>query len=146
VFLNILVGVDRSPSARKAIQQAVDLARAQNSRLTLITVAPPVSAYVTLGGVSREHMAAELERWSERTVAEAAASLPDDIVAHTLQRSGHVGEEIVKELERGRYDLVVLGSRGRGQAREGLFGSVNGHVHFHSRVPVLSVPADEEPD
>jgi nucleotide-binding universal stress UspA family protein len=39
---------------------------------------------------------------------------------------------------------VVLGSRGRGPAREGLLGSVNGYVHFHSHVPVLSVPADEE--
>jgi nucleotide-binding universal stress UspA family protein len=146
MFLNILVGVDRSPSARKAIEQAVDLVRAQNSKLTLMSVAPPVSAYVTLGGVSSEQMAAELEQWADRTVADAAASLPDDVVAHTLRRSGHAGEEIVKELERGRYDLVVLGSRGRGPAREGLFGSVNGYVHFHSRVPVLSVPADQGAD
>jgi nucleotide-binding universal stress UspA family protein len=146
VFLNILVGVDGSPSARRAVAQAGDLVRAQNSKLTLMSVAPPVSAYVALGGVSSEQMAAELEQWADRTVAEAAASLPDDVIAHTLQRSGHAGEEIVKELERGRYDLVVLGSRGRGPAREGLFGSVNGYVHFHSRVPVLSVPADEEAD
>jgi nucleotide-binding universal stress UspA family protein len=124
-------------------RQAVDLARAQNSTLTLMSVAPPVSTYVTLGGVSSEAMAAELEKWADRTVAEAAASLPEDVNGHTLQRSGHVGEEIVKELARGRYDLVVLGSRGRGPAREGLFGSVNGYVHFHSRVPVLSVPDDE---
>ena len=64
--------------------------------------------------------------------------------AHARFRSGHAGEEIVKELERGAYDLVVLGSRGRGPASEGLFGSVNGYVHFHSHVPVLSVPADQE--
>jgi nucleotide-binding universal stress UspA family protein len=146
VFLNILVGVDRSPSALKAIEQAVDLARAQNSKLTLMSVAPPVSGYVTLGGVSIEQMTAELEQWADRNVAEAAASLPDDVVAHTLRRSGHVGEEIVKEVEKGRYDLVVLGSRGRGPASEGLFGSVNGYVHFHSRIPVLSVPADEQAD
>lgn len=73
----------------------------------------------------------------------SAASLPEDVIGHTLRREGHVGEEIVKELARGRYDLVVLGSRGRGPAREGLFGSVNRYVHFHSRVPVLSVPDDD---
>jgi nucleotide-binding universal stress UspA family protein len=143
MFLNILVSVDGSPSARLAVEHAVDLARAQNAKLTLMSVAPPVSSYATLGGVSSEKMTAELEQWADRNIAEAAASVPDDVVAHTLRRTGHVGEEIVKELERGRYDLVVLGSRGRGPAREGLFGSVNGYVHFHSRVPVLSVPADE---
>jgi len=143
VFLNILVAVDGSPSAHKAVEQAADLARAQNSTLTLMSVAPPVSAYVTLGGVSSEEMAAELTKWADSTVAEAAASLPEDVIGHTLRREGHVGEEIVKELARGRYDLVVLGSRGRGPAREGLFGSVNRYVHFHSRVPVLSVPDDD---
>ncbi len=62
MFLNILVGVDGSPSARKAVEQAGDLVRAQNSKLTLMSVAPPVSAYVTLGRVSSEQMAAELEQ------------------------------------------------------------------------------------
>ena len=142
MFLNILVCVDRSPSAQKALEQAVDLARAHNSNLTLMSVAPSVSSYVTLGGVSREQMTAELEQWADLNVAEAAASLPGDVVAHTLRRSGHVGAEIVRELKRGHYDLVVLGSRGRGPASEGLLGSVNGYVHFHSRVPVLSVPPD----
>jgi nucleotide-binding universal stress UspA family protein len=37
--------------------------------------------------------------------------------------------KILEELERGRYDLVVLGSRGR--------------LRFRSRLPLLSVPADE---
>lgn len=71
MFLNILVAIDGSPSARRAVEQAADLARAQNSTLTLMSVAPPVSTYVTLGGVSSEAMAAELEKWADRTVAEA---------------------------------------------------------------------------
>jgi nucleotide-binding universal stress UspA family protein len=36
--------------------------------------------------------------------------------------------------------LIVLGSRGRGRAQEGLLGSVNGYIHFHTHVPLLSVP------
>jgi nucleotide-binding universal stress UspA family protein len=140
VFLNILVALDGSTSSRRALDRAIELARALNSRLTLITVAPLASHYVTLAGVTNERMQAELDRWAVDLLAEAAAGVPEGVIAHTVQRSGHAGEEIVRELERGGYDLIVLGSRGRGRAREGVLGSVNGYVHFNSRVPLLSVP------
>ena len=111
-----------------------------NSKLTLITVAPPTSHYVPLAGVNSERMRAELDRWAQNVLDEAVAAVPDDVIAHKVQRTGHPGPEILEEIERGGYDLVVLGSRGRGRAQEGLLGSVNGHLHFHSDVPLLSVP------
>jgi nucleotide-binding universal stress UspA family protein len=142
MFLNILAAVDGSSSSHRALGQAVDVARAMNSKLTLITVAPPLSQYVTLAGVTSETMRAELDKWARRILTEAAAGVPADVIAHTVQRRGHAGPEIATELERGTYDLVVLGTRGRGRAQEGLLGSVNGYLHFHASVPVLSVPED----
>jgi nucleotide-binding universal stress UspA family protein len=144
VFLNILAAVDGSPSSLRALEQAIDIARAMNSKLTLITVAPPLSHYVTLAGVSGETMSNELEKWAEGILSEASEAVPDDVITHRVRRSGHAGEEIMKELEGGGYDLVVLGTRGRGRAQEGLLGSVNGHLHFHSRVSLLSVPDAED--
>lgn len=144
MFLNILAAVDSSPSSQRALEQAIDVARAMNSRLTLITVAPPLSHHVTRAGVSSDAMRRELDKWAENVLNEAAAAVPEDVIAHTIQRGGHAGREIVAELERGGYDLLVLGSRGRGRAQEGLLGSVNGYVHFHSRVPLLSVPNGTE--
>jgi len=143
VFLNILVAVDGSGSSHRALEHAIDVARAMRSKLTLGTVAPPTSHYVTLAGVSSETMERQLARWAEKTLEEADALVPDDVIAHRVQLSGHAGPEIVAELERGSYDLVVLGSRGRGRAQEGLLGSVNLYLHFHCRVPLLSVPDDE---
>jgi nucleotide-binding universal stress UspA family protein len=140
VFLNILVAVDGSASSRRALEQAIDLARALNSKLTLITVAPPISHYVPLAGVSSETMRKELDRWAQDILDQAVAAVPDDVIAHKVQPIGHPGPKILEEIERGRYDLVVLGSRGRGRAQEGLLGSVNGYLHFHSGVPLLSVP------
>jgi nucleotide-binding universal stress UspA family protein len=140
VFLNILVAIDGSATSRRALGHAVELARAGNSKLTLMTVAPPVSMYVTLGGVAVDTMTTELDRWAETVLHEALQTVPDDVIAHTVQRRGHAGPEIVKELKRGGYDLVVLGSRGRGRAQEGLLGSVNGYLHFNAGVPLLSVP------
>jgi nucleotide-binding universal stress UspA family protein len=140
MFLNILVATDGSPPAQQALEHAVDLARAGNAKLTLITVAPPLSSYVTLAGVSSKTMQDELDKWAREILEGAVRSVPEDVMAHTVQRSGHAGPEILRELERGGYDLIVLGTRGRGRAQEGLLGSVNGYVHFHARVPLLSVP------
>jgi nucleotide-binding universal stress UspA family protein len=142
VFLNILVGVDGSPSSGNALSEAVELAQAEGSLLTLICVAPLVSSYVALGGVSSDRMAADLDEWAGQVLEEARSAVPDRVIAHTVQKLGHAGEEIVAELERGSYDLVVLGSRGRGRLQEGFLGSVTGYVHFHSRVPILSVPLE----
>jgi nucleotide-binding universal stress UspA family protein len=141
VFLDILVAIDGSPSARAALEQAIDLARALNAKLTLIAVTPLPSHFVELAGVSAEEMQEELDAWGARTLKEAEALVPDDVIAHRVQRSGRPGPEILAEVRRGAYDLVVLGTRGRGRAQENLLGSVNGYLHFHAEVPLLSVPA-----
>jgi nucleotide-binding universal stress UspA family protein len=89
-------------------------------------------------------MREELDKWAKEQLAEAVLSVPEELHAHTVQGRGHPGPEIVKELRRGGYDLIVLGSRGRGRTQEGLLGSVNGYVHFHAHVPLLSVPEESE--
>jgi nucleotide-binding universal stress UspA family protein len=140
VFLNILAAVDGSASSRRGLEEAIDLARSSNALLTIITVAPPVSGYAALAGMTPDDLREEFGRWAAAILRDAAGAVPADLNAHTVQRAGSAGPEIVKELERGHYDLVVLGSRGRSRAQEGFFGSVNGYVHFHSRVPLLSIP------
>ncbi len=105
-----------------------------------MTVAPPVATLVTLGGVSIETMSAELDKWAAAVLDEAAEAVPQGVTAERVQVGGQAGPEILNELKRGGYDLIVLGTRGRGRTQEGLLGSVNGYVHFHARVPLLTVP------
>jgi nucleotide-binding universal stress UspA family protein len=140
MYLNILVAVDGSESSQQALDHAARLAAAANALLTLVTVAPPVPKLVALAGASPETLQDDVDGWAERILAEAARTVPADVIVHRVQRSGQPGPEIVKELGCGSYDLVVLGTRGRRRAQEGLLGSVNGYVHFHSSVPLLSVP------
>lgn len=140
MFTNILVGLDGSESSQRALEHAIDLARSKDAKLTLMTVAPPVATYVTLAGVSIDTMSAELDKWAVNVLDEAARAVPPEITANRVQGRGHAGPEILKELKRGGYDLIVLGTRGRGRTEEGLLGSVNGYIHFHAHVPLLSVP------
>jgi nucleotide-binding universal stress UspA family protein len=55
------------------------------------------------------------------------------------QRVGDPGAEIVQLARKGRYDLVVMGSHGRGALRSLFLGSVVVKVLANSSVPVLVV-------
>ncbi len=143
MFTNILVAYDGSPSSSAAVQQAFALAQTESGRVTVLTVAPSVAPLVAFGGVSVDQLSAELGQWAHRTAEEATATAPAGLTVRKVERSGHIGEEIVAEIESGGYDLVVLGSRGHGRLSSELLGSANAYVHFHSRVPLLSISAPD---
>jgi len=54
-------------------------------------------------------------------------------------RTGHVATEIVDAAERGKFDLLLLGSKGRSALKDLLMGSVAKRVAELSKVPVLLV-------
>lgn len=145
MFRSILVAVDGSQAAGAALTQAIDLARAEGARLTLICVAAPLSwqiaaaPYVPLPGEE------ELEREAQKTLERAEGLVPEGIPVSTALRRGRVAEEILKRVEAGEHDLVVMGSRGLGRAGSILLGSVSRAVLAGSQVPVLIARAADPP-
>ena len=144
MFRSILIAVDGSPTARHALQEAVDIARAQGARLTILTVAPPVPTLMPVAGGDPRGIQDGAEEWAAGILRDALAAVPEGVEAHTVLRTGQASHEVVDELRGGDYDLVVLGSRGRSATRAGVLGSVNGAVHFHTSVPMLSFPTEDE--
>jgi nucleotide-binding universal stress UspA family protein len=112
--------------------------------LTLIGVVPPLPTFAYAYGGGQDELRRDAERSVAALLREAAATLPDDVLVRTVQRSGKPGDQIVRQLADGGHDLVVLGTRCRGRATANLLGSVNAYVHFHTRVPMLVVPPGEE--
>jgi nucleotide-binding universal stress UspA family protein len=143
MFRKILVAYDGSPTSRTALTQAYELAQAETAEITVVTVAPTVAPLAALAPVSLEGLRAELDEWAKAKLDEAKAAAPADLTVRTVQRQGHVGDEIVVEIESGHYDLVVLGSRGHGRLTTEILGSVNNHVHYHTDVPTLTIDVRE---
>jgi nucleotide-binding universal stress UspA family protein len=141
MFHNILVAIDGSRHSARALEQAIDLARSEEGRLTLITVAtrPVIWPSAYQAAVSDE----ELEDTAQALVDEAAEKVPDGISTATLVRLGRPAEEIVRRANEGGYDLIVMGARGRGAATSILLGSVSHGVLNQSPGAVLIVHADE---
>jgi nucleotide-binding universal stress UspA family protein len=141
MFKSILVAVDGSTQSELALEQAVDLARSEGSRLTLIGVAGFSLSWPSVQ--QRVVSDAELVQAMRAVVDDAAETLPEDIPVRTIVRLGKPGDEIFTEASRGEYDLIVMGSRGRGAATSALLGSVSHTVLNHGPAAVLIVQAQE---
>jgi nucleotide-binding universal stress UspA family protein len=149
MFRRILVAVDGSDHARQALVEAIDLARTSNATLTVMTVVPRTNPWALGGGyyvpVDVDGLQRQAERNYERTLGAAiAAWVPDDMPVTGIVRRGAVAPTIVEQAVAGRHDLVVLGSRGRGELRSLLLGSVSHDVVQSSPVAVLVVHASRD--
>ena len=120
MFLNILVAIDDSAHAARALDEALDLARTQRSRLTLICVASRGSwRYLAGPYVGMMPTQEDADEAAERTIAAARARVPDEIPVTTVVGRGSPAEAILARAEEGNHDLIVMGSRGRGAGRFG---------------------------
>jgi len=149
MFLRILVAIDGSAHATRALSEAVDLAERTNATLTVMTVVPDAARWLLagptyLGGVDFGALASETEREYKELLEAAVRALPEDVSVTKVLAHGRTAERILEQVEKGRHDLVVMGSRGRGEMRSLLLGSVSHEVLNASAVAVLIVHASEE--
>lgn len=144
MFRSILVAVDGSAAAAKALEEAVDLARSEEARLTLISVAElPRWRFSGFPFVVPFPDQRQLIAQAEAILERAEALVPDGVPVSTVVRWGPVVTEILKRIRAGEHDLVVMGSRGLGPAGSLILGSVSRAVIARSPVPVLVARAAE---
>jgi nucleotide-binding universal stress UspA family protein len=144
MFRNVLVAIDGSPDADQALREAIDLASSEHARLTLFTSVnmPPPVVYAGIGGDVATKLTKESEAEAEGILRAARDRVPDEVSVTTVMSKVPARPGLLGELEQGRHDLVVMGSRGRGALRSALLGSVSHYVLHHSPVPVLIVHAE----
>jgi nucleotide-binding universal stress UspA family protein len=149
MFHNILVCVDGSTHADRALGEAIDLALAGHGRLTLLTAIPRPSYWaaspVYVAGI--ESLAAELEREATDALRAATDRVPATVPVTTILSREPIREALMQRIRCGQHDLVVMGSRGRGALTASVLGSVSHFALNHSPVPVLIVhTADDTQD
>jgi nucleotide-binding universal stress UspA family protein len=138
-FQKLLVAVDGSDHAFDAVRVAARLGAALSARITLMTAyhAPADS----LGEPNYSRALGEALEAAQQVLEDARrvtvnAGGPEPQVEWL---AGDPAETIVETAKAGDYDLVVMGTLGRGRLSAALLGSVSSTVAAKSGRPVLIV-------
>jgi nucleotide-binding universal stress UspA family protein len=142
MFHHLLVAVDGSSHADRALAEAIDLARTQQASLTIVAAVPGATPFASLGGFPPATLSEEITAEFTAIIDRAVESVPEGIPVKTMLIREPAREALIEQARAGTVDLIVMGSRGRGAIRSTLLGSVSHHVINHSPIPVLIVHAD----
>jgi len=140
-YRNLLVPVDGSVGSRLAVELALRYAESTGADLTLAVLTerrPQAAAYADMSGT---HPLVDAPATSDEELARisvvfrASAVKPSIIHLAFDPRSSPVAQEV----EKGQYDLVVLGTENRAVQHRLFFGYENERLIRAARVPVLVV-------
>ena len=144
MFRSIVVGTDGSDTAGKAVEEAIDLAKAVGAALCVVSAYEPVpkarlreEARQTPSDLQwmvnpREDVEATLREAAER-VHEAG------VTVNTYAREGDPADAILDVAEERGADLVVVGNKGMTGAKRFLLGSVPNKVSHHAPCSVMII-------
>jgi nucleotide-binding universal stress UspA family protein len=144
----ILVPTDGSETSRKAAKYAYSLAALSGGSVTLLSVIhrnafigkPTIPATET-----PTHIVEPLEDFLRQAAQQDMQELEKlgeqkRIRTNSVIRYGHPVEEIIREAEKEKADLIVMGSHGKSALTAALLGSVTfGVIHTDTKTPVLIV-------
>ncbi len=149
MFTRILVGVDGSDSALKAVDTAAALAAAHGAEL-LVGHVVQVSAIAeqAMKVTATDHLGDKPKRIMEQLsgdILEAARARAlgagiDEKHVTTFGTDGDQARRLIQAARERDADLIVVGGRGRGRLEGLLLGSVTQKVVAHAPCPCLVVP------
>ena len=134
----ILVPLDGSKNSKRGLETAISLARQCGATITGVFSihAPPHSAFRGIGSVEKA-LNKEVKKIMEESKMLAAKN---GIVFKEKLMRGDTGYNIIKLAQgKEKFDMIVIGSRGRSSAKELFFGSVSNYVIHTAKIPVLVV-------
>ena len=133
----ILVPLDGSKNSIRGLDNAISIARACHATITGLYVIPMyprnlADALIPLF-IQPENVAKKFMRAAKKRAAQKGIVFNSKIIR------GSPTWEIQQRSNKKKFDLIVIGARGRGALKEVFLGSVSNVVVHKSKIPVMVV-------
>lgn len=138
----ILVPVDGSPSAWKALDYACEMAKKFNGELVIahIVQMPPTISLISVPFDTAMSAGDAFDEFAEKLTKDIDSKLINKNVPYSIKMEvGHPSQKILEVSETEDCDTIVLGSRGLSGVKEFFLGSVSAKVSEYAKVPVMIV-------
>jgi nucleotide-binding universal stress UspA family protein len=133
----ILVPMDGSKSSFKALTKAIFLAKKCNSSIT--------APYVLRTAFDNPNLIYVPQTQNElKKVETFLDTAKNQVTKNSIKFKkkivfGHEAKEVIDFAQKGKFDLIVIGARGRGTIKQMLLGSVSTAIVHSSKIPVLVI-------
>ena len=135
----ILVPLDGSKNSSRSLDMAISMARQFGATITGVYSfsEPPHTEFRGVGSVTKSQNIAMKKLMADAKLLAAQNGI---VFKEKLMR-GDSGYNIIKlaHSKKEKFNLIVMGSRGRGSMKAMFFGSVSNYVIHTSKIPVLIV-------
>ncbi len=132
----IVVGVDGSACAQRALGEAIREAQMRGAPLRIVCAWNMPSAAYGMPGLDSTLLVESAQQILDQSLVQARIAEPSVAVDGAIVQ-GQAGSILLKETEHAQ--LVVVGNRGRGGFKRLMLGSVSQQVVHHAHCPVLVV-------
>lgn len=138
-FKKILLPVDGSLGSKLAKRKATEIATAMEANILLLYITGPIPAFIT-GKPLEKAIKAQHEEADQVLAPYRKYLMEHKAPYNEMVCPGHnPGNEICRIAREENCDLIVMGSRGLGELKELMLGSVTHRVLAHCGIPVLVV-------
>ena len=136
-FKKILVALDGSKNSFRALAKAIEIAKETKASITSISV---IQTYRTEMGVVKTFAGNAISKNYKSFVNKAKTRCKkNNISFFDIIQYGQEGKAIVSFAEKNKFDMIVIGSRGRGILKGSFLGSTSNYIVHSTKIPVLIV-------
>ena len=137
----ILVPIDGSENSMRALEHGLFLCSKLKSRLTILYVIeiPPFLYIQSQKLVDSIMLNLENEAKDILTNCKMQGKKYDVDPDTLFLEGGNAGSIIIDYSEKNNFDFIIIGSKGKGNFKNALLGSVSHRVLHHSKNPVLMI-------